>query len=638
MYKFFLCAVLLLSLPVASSAFTYNYYKPLDSAENNLLLSWGAFGSLENYDCNLNNYSCLKTDQKNLPENMEIPVPADQKWYSPNKSSALYRTSEKTASEKVIRYFFASYGQNQWSPGRQLPITDDIQKIYWPQNNQNEFVYITEKAAQSKRDFVRFDLTANKEVARKTVSEYVTNGTLSPDGQWLAYYVPLKDGKKSTVLLRLLPVAEEYRLDYAAPKDLELLTDANRLVAFSASSSRFAFLEDSDNFPVARMVNLENGRPASLHSAEIIGSDTIGTAADIWFPQNNTLLIVGNSKTSALDWNLYSYDIAAKQLTSVVADVSYTHEVQQVGRQVWLGKMSGPNLIPILYDPDTKQYHEFNLEKSAGDPILLREVILLKNNLNGALIRSKHTKITAKTPLVVWLHGGPFRQIAKEYHSYPSYAVYDWVLDRLASQGAVVFKMDYAGSYGYGNGVAYDVVNNVGKRDVADVYDSVQAIRKKLNFKGKAYLIGNSFGGYLGPRVLTTYPKEFSGAIAINGVFEWRTLLNYLRTSLFNAHFNGVYNPDEAAMYNQASITNRIKRLSLKQKVVIIHGMADTTINPDQSYTFYELLKDAGKNTKIVSIPEEDHVFLKPSSLETICKVSSEIIGFKVKGETCRFQ
>lgn len=637
MYKFFLC-VLLLSLPATSSAFTYNYYKPLDSAENDLLLSWGPFGSLENYDCNLNNYSCLKTNQKNFPENADISVTTDQAWYNPSKNSVLYRTLEKTAAEKVTRYFLSSYAQNQWSSGRQLSITDDVQKIYWPQNNQNEFVYITEKAAQSGRDFVRFSFRDNKEIARKTVSDTVTNGTISPDGLWLAYYAPLKDGKKSTVLLHLLSPVQEYRFDYTAPKNLELLTDANRLLAFSASSSRFAFLEDSNNFPVARMVNLENGQLPVLPSAEIVGNDTIGTATDIWFPKNDTLLIVGNDRNHALDWHLYSYDIVAKQLTSVIADISYMYEMRQAGKEVLLGKMSGPNLVPILYDLDAQQYHEFNLQKSSADSVLSREVFLLKNSLNGVLVKNKNTKVTPKTPLVVWLHGGPFRQIAKEYHSYPSYAVYDWILDQLALQGAIVLKMDYPGSYGYGNGVAYEVVNNVGKQDVADVYNSVKAIKKKLNFKGKVYLMGNSFGAYISPRTLVAYPKEFSGAIAINGVFEWRTLLNYLKTSLFNTHFNGLYNPDETELYSQASITNRIKGLSPKQKVVIIHGMADKTINSDQSYTFYELLKNAGKNAKIVSIPEEDHVFLKPSSIEIICKVSSETIGFTLRGKTCQFK
>lgn len=635
--KFFIY-VFLLSLPAASSAFTYKYYKPIDGAENNLLISWGSFGSLENYNCDLNNYSCLKTKQKSFPENADILISAEEEWYNPEKNLAVYKISEKTSSEKITRYFISLYAQNKWSSGRQLFIVDDMQKIYWPKNNPDEFAYIVKSNDNGIRDFVRFNFTGNREMTRKTVSGAVTNGTISPDGLWLAFYAPLKNGKKSTVLLNLTSPAKEYKFEYSVPKNLELLTDANRLIAFSANSLYFAFLEDGNNFPVARIVNLENGEPQFLNSAEVIGKNIIGTAADVWFPKNDTLLILGNDKTRALDWNLYSYDIPTKQLTVVVSDASYMHEMRQAGKQVLLGRMDGPNLTPILYDPNTKQYHEFNLEKSLADPALSREIILLKNNLNGVVVKNKNAKITEKTPLIIWLHGGPYRQIAKVYHSYPSYAAYDWILDQLALQGAVVLKTDYRGSYGYGNDAAYGVINNVGKQDVLDVYDAAKFIKKKLNLKGETYLMGNSYGGYLAPKTLTAYPQEFNGAIAINGVFEWRTLLNYLKSSLFNAHFNGLYNPNKTEMYSQASITNKIKNLSPKQKIIIIHGMADNTINTDQSYAFYELLKNAGKSAKIISIPDEDHIFLKPSSIETICKASAEAIGLKIKEKACVFK
>jgi dipeptidyl aminopeptidase/acylaminoacyl peptidase len=150
--------------------------------------------------------------------------------------------------------------------------------------------------------------------------------------------------------------------------------------------------------------------------------------------------------------------------------------------------------------------------------------------------------------------------------------------------------------------------------------------------------MGNSYGGYLAPRMLAAYPNDFDGAIAINGVYEWRTLLNYLRTSLFNVHFSGLYDPNDAAMYEQASITAAIDKLTRKQEVVIINGMADTTINPDQAYTFYELLKTAGKNAKIVSIPEENHIFSKISSIETICTTSAETLGLEPDADSCRFK
>jgi dipeptidyl aminopeptidase/acylaminoacyl peptidase len=638
MKKLCLWVLLLAFIPVATSAFTYNYYKPLSNTENSLLISWGPFGSLENYNCSLTGYSCKKTDLKSFPANPDLKVENDQAWYSPDKDLVIYKATEKTLSEKITRYYVSLYEQNQWTPGRQLSITDDIQKIYWPTDYKNEAVFTTNPDSKGKRDFVRFNLGESKETSRISVADYVTNGTLSPNGLWLAYYVPLEKGTKSTVLLNLLAEAKEYRFDYTAPKNWELLTDENRLVAFSPDSTRFAFLEDSNGFSTIRLANLKDIQALSLASAKTIGTDAINTALDIWFPDNDTLLFSGNDRRNTLDWYLYSYDLAAEKFVSVIPDIAYMYEIRPVGQKILLGRLSGPNLVPAIYDPKARKYHELDLERSAGNSGLSKEVVTFKNGLNGVLIKNKGLRTDSNTPMVIWLHGGPFRQIGKEYHSYPSYAVYDWVLDQLAAQGAVILKVDYAGSWGYGNDTAYDVVNNVGKNDADDVYDAFNAIEKKLDFKGKVYLMGNSYGGYLGPRMLAAYPNDFDGAIAINGVFEWRTLLNYLRTSLFNVHFNGLYDPNDSKIYDQASITAAIKKLTPKQQVVIINGMADTTINPDQAYTFYELLKTAGKNAKIVSIPEENHIFAKVSSIETICKTAAETLGLELGADSCRFK
>lgn len=629
--------VLLLAIaPAATQAFTYNYYKPLGNTNNTLLLSWGPFGSLENYLCDLENYSCQKTEQKTLLENSDLPIANDQAWYSPNKDLVIYRTSEKTKSEKITRYYVSSYIQGQWSLGRQLAITDDIQKFYWPADYQTKAVFATNPDSKGIRDFVRFDLLADKEIARISVSEYVTNGTLSPDGLWLAYYVPLEKGSKSTVLVNLLSKTREYRFDYTAPKNWELLTDENRLLAFSPDSRRFAFLEDSNGYSTARLIDLT--KIQSLSSAETVGTDAINTALDIWFPDNDTLLFSGNDKRNTLDWNLYSYNIADGKFVSVMADIAYMYEIRPIGEKILLGRMSGPNLIPTIYDPAMHQYRELDLKKSPGATGLSKETVTFKNGLNGVLIKNSEVRTTTDTPMVIWLHGGPFRQIGKDYHSYPSYAVYDWVLDQLALQGAVVLKMDYPGSWGYGNKAAYGVVNNVGKNDVESIYNAFSEIEKKLGFKGRVYLMGNSYGGYLAPRMLVAYPNEFEGAIAINGVYEWRTLLNYLKTSLFNVHFDGLYDPEDAGMYEQASITAAIGKLTPKQEVVIINGMADTTINPDQAYTFYELLKTTGKNARIVSIPEENHIFSKTSSIETICQTAAQTLGLETDDETCQFK
>jgi|GEM_PF-1452894 len=635
----FVCGFFAILTPAASLAFTYNYYKPLDGNANTLLLSWGPFGALENFSCDLNTYTCGKTSQKSFAKTPNLTLENDQAWYNTAKNLAIYKATEKSAAEKITRYYLSFFDQNQWSSGRQLSIVDDIQKIYWPDNARNEFIYVTVADAKSNKDIVRFDLNENREKLRAITADEITNVTVSPDGRWLAYYAPLNNGSKSTVLLDLLSQnPKEYRFKYAMPKNWELLTDENRLLAFSPDSRRLAFLEDSRGFSTARLANLADIEIQPLSAAETVGTNTINTALDIWFSDNSTLLVAGNDKKNPLDWYLYSYGVQSKSLVPVISDIAYMYEMRPDGGKIIIGKMSGANLVPAIYDPATKKYHEFNLQKSSGAINLTREVMTFKNGLNGVLTKTNNTKIDQNTPLVVWLHGGPFRQIGKEYHSYPSYAVYDWTLDQLALNGAIVLKIDYSGSYGYGNPAAYDLVNNAGKNDTRDVYNALVETKKKLNWNGKSYLMGNSYGGYLAPRTLAEYPNDFAGAIGINGVYEWRTMLNYLKTSIFNVHFNGLFDPNKPELYEQASITKNIDKLTSNNKVLIINGMSDKTINPDQSYTFYELLKTTGKNVEIVSIPEEDHIFYKTSSIETICKTAGETMELKINAGACQFK
>jgi dipeptidyl aminopeptidase/acylaminoacyl peptidase len=149
--------------------------------------------------------------------------------------------------------------------------------------------------------------------------------------------------------------------------------------------------------------------------------------------------------------------------------------------------------------------------------------------------------------------------------------------------------------------------------------------------------MGNSYGGYLAPKMLTMYPKEITGAIAINGVYDWRTLLEDLQTSIFNIHFGGLYNQNNATKerYAVASITDNIDALTKKDKILLVTGTADRTINPQQAYTFAKLLKSERKNVKSVLLKGEDHVLTQVSSNVTLCSEVFKFVGLKKFKNAC---
>jgi dipeptidyl aminopeptidase/acylaminoacyl peptidase len=237
--------------------------------------------------------------------------------------------------------------------------------------------------------------------------------------------------------------------------------------------------------------------------------------------------------------------------------------------------------------------------------------------------------------LVIWLHGGPYRQTSLGYHEYASYAVYDLILNQLAENNVAVLKLDYAGSYGYGATFAKAILKNVGKGDVTDLVNALAVVKKGMSVSD-TYLIGNSYGGYLALRSLVAYPAKFSGAISINGVTDWATMLKLLRTSIFNVDFNGLPSKNNSALYAKASIMTRISDLT-NQKIVLMQSQSDRTVPPSQANLLYNALQAAGKNVQFIPYMNEDHTFTKITDIENICQNVFSTLSLPL-GNYCIFQ
>jgi len=233
------------------------------------------------------------------------------------------------------------------------------------------------------------------------------------------------------------------------------------------------------------------------------------------------------------------------------------------------------------------------------------------------------------------LHGGPYRQTSLGSDVYASYAVYDLTLNQLAENNVIVLKLDYRGSYGYGGVFAKSIIKNVGKADVTDVVNALALMKKDFSVSD-TYLMGNSYGGYLALRSIVAYPAKFNGAISINGVTDWATLLKLLRTSVFNVDFNGLPSKSNATLYAKASILSRIEDLTT-QKIVLMQSQADKTIPPSQANLLYSALQNAGKNVQFIPYVGEDHTFTKTSDIESICQNVFNTLSVPLNNN-CNFQ
>jgi dipeptidyl aminopeptidase/acylaminoacyl peptidase len=396
----------------------------------------------------------------------------------------------------------------------------------------------------------------------------------------------------------------------------DTLGDEGTIVAFSPDYTRMVYQDDSSGYPVLYSLNLTTLKGKTFKGTKIFTRST--TISGFNLTTANNLYFISN-KASPYAWDLYKYDFTTKTTSLIAENASYAFKIKRWNNGITFFVIQGASSFPEFYNETTNQIEKFSgITPDTSVSTVDSQDVYFLGGMHGVLMTPQNFNKNTPHQLVIWLHGGPYRQTSLGSDVYASYAVYDLTLNQLAENNVVVLKLDYRGSYGYGGVFAKSIIHNVGKGDVADVVSALGVIKKDMTISD-TYLMGNSYGGYLALRSIVAYPAKFSGAISINGVTDWATMLKALRTSIFNVDFGGLPNKSNSALYAKASIISRIGDLTT-QKIVLMQSQADKTIPPSQADTLYKALQNAGKNVQFIPYAGEDHTFTKTADLENICQ------------------
>jgi len=433
--------------------------------------------------------------------------------------------------------------------------------------------------------------------------------TTSPNGRYVAYYIPATQ-KRSTRTFGILDTTTE-KLYTVVEKNIsywDLLSEGVRIFSFSPDSSKLLYLSDKAGPPTLYQVNLSSLKSKTFTATRLIARNY--TVSDFGWLDTSTLYFTAN-RENPYAWHLYRYQPKKSDLSLIAENVSYASTVRRVGDSLLFISIVGNTAVPKSYSLTTRTVSSFTLPGVATTPAPKAQTVTL-GGLTGA-----YWPASATSTLVVWLHGGPYRQTSTGYHPYFSYAGYDWVLQELTEAGVPVLKLDYPGSFGYGRPFAESLRLKVGTKDVKDTSAAIATFAKARGFK-HIYVIGNSYGGYLASKLLVEKLKDFRGAFAIAGVWDWSWLTEQLQTSIFNVHFDGVETEKNKKLYDAAAVYGGFEKLN-GHKVFIAHGESDMTIPFAQSQAAYDMLRFLDKPATLLAFPGEDHVFKKKESFTTLC-------------------
>jgi dipeptidyl aminopeptidase/acylaminoacyl peptidase len=450
--------------------------------------------------------------------------------------------------------------------------------------------------------------------------------TQSPDKDWVAFFVGGSDAAPlRSFFIKDIKSGNEYSVS-SSTSYWDLVNDQGRVFNFSPDSKKLAYIDDKDGTLGLYVVDTTTLAESAIVSTKL--ATTAYQVDDFIFGDNQTIYYVGNSIDNKYLWSLHSYSLKTGKDTVIEKYVSYTSALQKIGSSIIFSRLEDKGYGPALYNLNQKKVQQFKIPSINTKPNTSNQEVIAMGTVNGVLM-TPTKKDTAKAyPLLIWLHGGPYRQTSYGYHPYHSYGIYDAILELLRKDNVVVLKLDYRGSFGFGRAYAEGIKNSVGKGDVEDVMNAIEYARTRYNI-GDVYLAGNSYGGYMSLRALVEHPDSFAGVISINGVTDWESLLLKMKTSIFNTEFGGLPDLNNRSFYDQASIMNKIGNIG-NQKISIIAGEADRTIPYWQATDMYDKLKKADKNVTLVSYPSEDHVYAKKKTLNDLCTQMFNFVGVPV--------
>jgi dipeptidyl aminopeptidase/acylaminoacyl peptidase len=215
-----------------------------------------------------------------------------------------------------------------------------------------------------------------------------------------------------------------------------------------------------------------------------------------------------------------------------------------------------------------------------------------------------------KRPAVLFLHGGPQRQMMLGWHNRGYYHQAYAVNQYLASRGYVVMSVNYRSGIMYGR--AFREAQNRGARGASE-YQDVVAAGKYLASRAdvdprRIGLWGGSYGGYLTALGLARNSDIFAAGVDLHGVHDWaaREIGGPAAAVAAAAGAQGASRLSETA-FNSSPVASVDK---WRSPVLLVHGDDDRNVNFSQTIDLVARLRARGVPFEQVVYPDEVHDFL----------------------------
>jgi len=236
-------------------------------------------------------------------------------------------------------------------------------------------------------------------------------------------------------------------------------------------------------------------------------------------------------------------------------------------------------------------------------PVIIKSLDGLE--IHNQLFLPKGAKAGDKRPAVIFMHGGPIRQMMlgwqMRYYYHNAYGFNQY----LASKGYVVLSVNFRAGIGYGR--AFRMAAGRGAQGASEYQDIVAAGKYLQNRPevdpNKIGLWGGSYGGYLTALGLARDSQLFAAGVDLHGVHDW--------SARMGGRASGGTQENEAMRV--AFDSSPVADLSFwSSPVLFIHGDDDRNVDFNQTTDLVQRLRKIGRvHLELLIFPDEVHDFLR---------------------------
>src|SRR5262245_47253828 len=321
-------------------------------------------------------------------------------------------------------------------------------------------------------------------------------------------------------------------------------------------------------------------------------------------------------------WKVPTAGGTAEQLTKGDAIETYPAALASGDRVAVLGggatRPFGVGLVPAS---GGSAHYIYPDHLAAGFPMesqVVPQLVMTKApdglEIHNQLFLPKDLKPGEKRPAIVFVHGGPVRQMLLGYHYmhfyHVAYAVNQW----LASRGYIVMSINYRSGIGYGK--SFRTAPNTGGRGNAE-YQDVLAGGKYLQSRpdvdpNRVGIWGLSYGGVLTAQALARNSDVFKVGVDLAGVHLWGSSL------------------DPESVSYKASAISAID--TWKSPVLLVHGDDDLNVQFSQTTGLVQLLRAHNVFHELIVFTDDTHEPLTHQRYLYAFNRLEEFIGRFLKG------